>query len=320
MMPQDGSAEDIKRGVDLFRSGHYTEAKTFFDEFLTSNPDHPEALYYLGKLETDGTASQKYFRTFWTDHPDHPLADDALYAVCQYHYAKGYYVSAGKMYRDLVKTYSESEHADDAAYWAASCHLVADRPDSALADWRTFLSTYPDSELRDRALLGTGDALYAMANYDEAIATYKDVLKTSSERDVKSSALYRLGQCYDHLKQSETARRYYDRIINDYPKSIEWALLRGKQERNTMSSSQGSQVYTIQVGAFAHKQNAIRLHDSLAQKGYDVEVLSKYGADGSLLHAVQIGTYQDQEDAREVVERLEREERLQPRIITKSDQ
>lgn len=313
-------AEDVEHGLNLYSTGRFDEAKRFFTEFLQSNPDHPEALFYLGKLELDGAASQKQFRTLWIKHPHHSLADDALYAVCQYHYAKGYYVSSGRMYRDLVKSYPESEYADDAAYWAASCHLVAERPDSALMDWRTFVAAYPNSDLHDWAILGIGDALFALNRYDEAISEYKRILQTSSARELKPSALYRLGQCYEYLKQSETARGYYDRIIEEYPQSLEGSSLTGQRERKTDSPHQGNQVYIIQVGAFAHKQNAIRLHDRLARKGYEIEMVSKFRADGTQLHAVQIGTFTMKEDAQVVVERLEREERLQPRIITTSEQ
>jgi TolA-binding protein len=313
-------AEDVQQGVSFFVEGRYDEAKALFESFLQSHPDHPEALFYLGRLETDGAAAQKYFRTVWTKHPNHPLADDALLTMCQYHFAKGYYVTAGKRYRDLVKTYPESEYADDATYWSGTCYLVAERPDSALMEWRSLLTTHPQSELRDWAVLGVGDALMALNKANDALSEYKRIVDSSTDQQVQSAALYRLGQCHESLQHSATAREYYNRVIQEYPQSYEGAILTGQRQKTSGSFPQANHTYTIQVGAFAHKANAIRLHDALSQKGYDVEVVSKNTESGTLLHAVQIGTYVMKEDAQVVVERLEREERLQPRIISKTDQ
>ena len=311
-------AADVEEGVSLFQAGRFAEAKIFFEELLQLHPDQPEALFYLGRLESDGASSQKYFQMICDLHPTHDFADDSFYALCQYRYAKGYYVSAGMMFRDLLATYPHSEYADDAMYWSGSCHLVAEHPDSALAAWRLLVTDHPESEWRVWAELGIGDALSARKKIREAIDQYRRILESSSGPDLTGAVLYRLVQCHESLGDSAAARTYFDRIVEEYPDSYEGLMLAGRRNQTPPHPVQKQQFYTVQVGAFAHKENAIRLHDRLAAQGYDVAIVTKTGDDGTLLHAVQIGSFQMKEDAQVILERLEQEERLQPEIITRS--
>lgn len=308
-------ASEYEEGVRLYEAGRFDDAKSKFEAYLASHPDDPNTLYYLGKLELDGAKSQKYFRSLWIDHPTHPLADDALYAICQYHYAKGYYVTAGRMFRDLERIYPASEYGDDASYWSASSYLAAGHPDSALTEWQKFLTRYPRSALYDWAVLGTGDALFALGRYAEACSEYKKIADSPFGQQLKGTALYRLGQCYEQLGDTAAAQRYYRRVVEHCPQSYERFLIEG-----TASNPQAPQMYTVQVGAFAHKENAIKLHDLLSQKGYEVEIVSKFKEDGKFLHAVQVGSYTTREEAQPVAERLEKEEGFKPQIVVKGIQ
>jgi len=310
-------AEDLGEGLRLFDAGKYAEAKVYFTDHLQSHPDCPEALYYLGRLESDGAASQSYFRTLWSKHPRHGLADDALYAICQYHYAKGYYITAMKMYRDLVSSYPESGYVDDAAYWIGGCYLAIDQPDSALQIFQSFASEYADSDWRGPALLGVGDALFAQGKYQEAIQAYHRLAVSPVDSNFSSAALYRLGQCHERLGEESSAQEQYDRLIEKYPHSLEARLISGRQEEKAVSAVTRREMYTIQVGAFARKENAIRLHDRLARLGYEVSLAAKQGEGGKTLHVVRVGTYDSREAADKVARRIEREEGVQPQVFMK---
>jgi len=307
-------------GVRLYREGRYDEAKAFFVTYLEAHPTHPEALYYLGMVETDGLASQKHFRTVWMNHPTHPLADDALYAVAQYHYAKGYYVTAGRMFRDLERAYPESERADDASYWSASSYLAALGPDSALTEWKRFLSTYPRSELYDWAVLGIGNALFASEKYGEARSEFAKIVESAFAQELKGTALYRVGQCHEYLGDTMSARACYERIGEEFPDSFEQFLIEGSWVRRPTTVEDTVAQFTIQVGAFAHKENAIKLHDLLSHKGYEVEIVTKSKEDGMFLHTVRVGSYASREEAEATAAHLEKEEGFKPRILLKSVQ
>ena len=311
------TGSEFERGVESFKQGHYEEAKSILENFLKTHPNHPEALYYLGKSVSGGVPSQKYFRSLWINHPTHALAAEALYTICQYHYAKGYYVTAGTMFRDLVRTFPESEYADDAFYWSASCHLAAEHPDSALNVWQTFLTAYPKSDLYDWATLGIGDALFALGRYKEACSEYVKIVDSPFSETQKNLALYQLGRCYDLLGDTTSARECDTKLVEQFPQSYERVLIEAKKKKEDRSTLVASEVYTIQVGAFAHKENAIRLQGALSDKGYDVTIVSKSINNGKLLHAVQVGSYASIEDAHTTAERLEKEEGFQPQIVPK---
>ena len=314
------SCIELEKGLNLYDSGQFEEARVFFETYLETHPDHPEALYYLGTLEMDGAKSQKYFRTLWINHPIHPFAADALFAICQYHYAKGYYITAGKMFQDLVKNYPESDVADDATYWSALCHLVAQHPDSALFMWQTFLKDYPKSNMYDWAVLGVGDALFALTKYDDACREYRKIVDSPFGEDLKCTALYRLGNCYERLGDSASAQKCYDTIVEQFPHCYERILIKGHVRNEHDSGRRVSETYSLQIGAFVHKENAIKLQNVLSGKGYEVTITSKYKDDGTLLHAVHVGSYSTKEQAQSVAERLEREEGFQPHIVPKKKQ
>ena len=307
----------MDKGIEFFNRGRYKEAKALFERYVESHPEDPEAFFYLGKVETDGTQSQRYFRTVWMHHPTHPYADDALYAICQYHYAKGYYVTAGKMFRNLIKTYPESEYSDDAAYWSASCYLASERPDSALAEWRAFSTSYPESDFFEWAVLGRGDALFALNKFSEAISEYEHIVDSFFTGDVKRIALYRIGQCNERLGNSEDAQKFYNRVMKEFPQGSEWILIGGARKQPSSSDQREEDGFTVQVGAFAHKENAIKLHDILSQKGYEVKIITKFKEESTVLHAVQVGTYRSREEAEITAERLEKEEKLNTQIVSK---
>ncbi|UCE19958.1 MAG: tetratricopeptide repeat protein [Gemmatimonadota bacterium] len=311
---------ELEKGVELYEKAQYEEAKVLFENYLATHPNHPEALYYIGLLEMDGTKSQKHFRTLWINHPMHPFADDALYAICQYHYAKGYYITAGKMLKNLVKNYPGSNVADDATYWAGSCQLAAEHPDSALSIWQKLLKDYPKSNMYDWAVLGIGDAYRALSKYNEACQEYHKIIDSPFSEELKCSVLYKLGNCYEQLGENATARKYFNTLIEQCPDSYERILISGREKKKPASEVEGAETYTVQVGAFIHKENALKLHTLLSGKGYETSITSKYKDDGELLHVVHVGSYSTREQAQNVAERLENEEGFQPHIVPKSTQ
>ena len=63
---------------------------------------------------------------------------------------------------------------------------------------------------------GQGD--YAgQKDYDKAIKLLKKALKFNADN---TDAMYFLGRCYQQKSDFETAKQYYDQVVNDYPDSV----------------------------------------------------------------------------------------------------
>ena len=61
--------------------------------------------------------------------------------------------------------------------------------------------------------------------------------------------------------------------------------------RKEFSEFQGEPVLSLQVGAFAVRNNADSCAERLKQKGYDVFTLTYTKDDGTLLHRVLVGRF-----------------------------
>jgi cell division protein FtsN len=63
--------------------------------------------------------------------------------------------------------------------------------------------------------------------------------------------------------------------------------------------------YTVQVGAFVQSGNAHRLAQSLSQKGYSAQVVTRSDSRGKKWHCVRVGSYPDQDQARKTATEME---------------
>lgn len=327
---------EYEEGLKLYKEARFEEAKAKFEAYLATHPNDPNTLYYLGKLETDGIKSQEYYRKLWIEHPGHPLADDALYAIAEYNYAKGYYSTARGMFRNLLILYPESEFAQKSQYWLGVVYLVMDKPDSARVEFRSYQRKYPNSELFPWATLGIADSYFQEKRFNQALKEYQWLLRSRSGKEVKSTVLYRLGQCYRSLGKEREAKKYFNRVLEGSPRSCEAALLRKELEEKVAKKAEEEAVpqeksttegpgrqpepaqkpqYTIQVGAFTSRENAHKLCQRLLAKGYPAEISSKK-VDQIRFHLVWVGRFTDKGQAEILAHKLAVTQGLQYRIVT----
>jgi len=59
-------ASDIETGIDLFENKKFDEARQFFTNFISDNPDNAAGFYYLGRVcfaKQDYKKAEKYYKT-----------------------------------------------------------------------------------------------------------------------------------------------------------------------------------------------------------------------------------------------------------------
>lgn len=62
--------------------------------------------------------------------------------------------------------------------------------------------------------------------------------------------------------------------------------------------------FHVRVGAFANRDNAVRVHRQLMANGYENANIATISRDGRILHIVQAGSYSSRDAAERVLERL----------------
>lgn len=117
-----------------------------------------------------------------------------------------------------IEALAEEENYEEAAqllYNVASTHLEeADL--KVLAELKE--SVYPRATER---LYSQGVKLYNVANYVEAAMQFETLLQYESTDRIARKTLYYLGQISEVNKDLETAKKYYNKIIAEYPDTSE---------------------------------------------------------------------------------------------------
>ena len=89
-----------------------------------------------------------------------------------------------------------------------------------------FLQRYPGSKLEPNALYWIGETWYSDKSYDKAILVFKDVTTKFPKHDKASAALFKLGACYEQLKDKGNAQFYWQALLEDFPTSEAAGLAR----------------------------------------------------------------------------------------------
>ncbi len=310
----------LSEGLALFEAGEHAKAHEKLSAYLASHPDSPKALFYLGRTETDGAQAQDLFRMFMAKHPKHALADDALFQIAQYYYARGFYVTARQHLLRLLDTYPESNLGDRALYRMGLTLLATDEFEAARTRFARMVERHPESPWAPYAKTGMVDAYFGEKRYKEAIRVAESLLTEKKNDPVKSNVLYALAQCYDKLEKKEPAEAARRRIARECPKSYEATLnpLPPVKAEKASLDSQNTVCkmgpYTVQVGAFGNPDNATRLVHKLTTEGYEVRIHEK-AAGETILHLVRVSAYPTRKAAKTAAADLHRATGLACRVV-----
>ena len=90
--------------------------------------------------------------------------------------------------------------------------------DSSLKKFRFLLDYNIDEDLADNCQFWIGQIFFSNKKYSDAINEFKQVLKYDNSNK-KSEALYKMGLCYIKTNNNSEAKKMFNNIIRNYPKS-----------------------------------------------------------------------------------------------------
>lgn len=115
---------------------------------------------------------------------------------------------------------------DVAQYEAALDKILAGKSVEGRQLMTDFMQQNPGSRLEPNALYWIGETWYSEKSYDKAILVFKDITTKFPKNDKAAAALYKLGACYDQLKDKGNAQFYWQALVEDFPKSEAAGLAR----------------------------------------------------------------------------------------------
>lgn len=199
--------------------------------------------------------------------------------------------------QETAATLPAPDHRDHIWYLVGMAQLQLQQPEEARRTWESFLDQSPDSRWRPDAEAGVADAVWMGEDPERAIALYQAILnRWGPEHPIAWRLQYQLGQAARQAGQWAAARQAFEALVAKAPLSFEAGLARALLQEAEFS-------FSVQVGAFGVRDNAVRLQRQLSQRGYSAAV-DRTLADGRVLHRVRVGRFPNRAEALQTADRL----------------
>lgn len=182
-------------------------------------------------------------------------------------------------------------------YFLGLAHLRSNEPKEAMALFKKLAKRAEDTALRERAYLGLFEIYYNDGQHKRALQVVNKLLKKSKNSELRS--LFYLKAARVHLKLSEwaKARKYLEKIIDDYPESLELNIAQQLLEED--------QYFTVQVGAFLEKDRAIKVMEDLLRKDQYAYIVQTRD-ENKTFYRVRVGQITQLKQAQTLKSRLSR--------------
>lgn len=151
------------------------------------------------------------------------------------------------------------------------------------------LTHHPKSQWLAYAWLALGDAFQTAGQPERALEVYNNFLKSGRADPLKLQLSYRMAQLQRELGQWDQARDSLQSLVAESPRSAE-----GQEARQMLEG--GDFYFSIQVGAFVSRANALKLQSELNRRGYPAEV-SETLAQGRTFYRVRVGRFSTRDQA-----------------------
>ncbi|MFO7769035.1 MAG: SPOR domain-containing protein [bacterium] len=309
---QQGSVS-LETARHLYDQGRYAQAREVLDRLIQGGQVNPEVLFWRGQVEPDAdVALEEYYGEITRRYPSSEWADRARFAIGEYRYAAGYYITARQRFGEVAWRRGDDALGQAARYWRGMTFLYSDRSDSlrvALRIIKDVANSATAPDIRGKALLSAGEIHMRLGDPDSALTYGSRVLEAPYLEDFHPRAMGLQAQVLEARGRSEEARTLYQSLANSYPKAWEGRLARTwlTQQREEAVKARldslqagGSPVFsggrntsgewTIQAGAFSDMANASRVVMDLTRRGYRAWHETKR-VEGNIFVVVLVGRF-----------------------------
>jgi tetratricopeptide (TPR) repeat protein len=303
--------QTLQDAVRLYRRGELNQTKHLLLSLPSVLKEDPEVLLLLGKTEEIGAASINYLQRIINLGCDWSGSDEAQLLICKYEFCRSMYVTTTDLSGRMQRDYPNSEVISEALWLSGSAFLAMENPDSAFTRFRQIITSFPRSSWVAWAQLGFGDCFFVQGDFERAISSYQHVLDFQKDSPAFPFALSGLVECSSRMEDFEKALLYHNLLKERYPKSIESmeaipkATLPSEEMHKEDKAERLTGVrYTIQLGVFGVKENALRLKSQYEKLGYLVRIKTQV-ISGKKYSVVQLGSFANYEQASDLKRELE---------------
>jgi len=185
-------------------------------------------------------------------------------------------------YKKIIQRYPDSNYAARSLLKLAQYYYMDESFELARQNVDDLKDSFPKSQLIPEARYLAAMCLVATSNHKKAETELKWLIKKYPRSRFKSPASQELKRLIDRTKQDENVSRM---------------IIPQNQSPKTNQSITTTGQYTVQVGAYRNKLNALKQKQFYINEGYSASVISKYSQDGSL-YCVCIENFETKKQAR----------------------
>lgn len=208
----------FQQGMERLRERKWTDAVTAFERFTLAHAGHPrvaEARFRLAEAymgRRDYVTAAVEFNRLASDFPAGAWADDARFGVCT-----AYYELAPEPPLDQEYTRTAIDHCRS---------LVSYYPESEFVPQAQERITELTARLAEKEYT-TAEYYFRRRAFDSALIYYQTVADEYRGTAWAPRALLRMHESYERLGYEQEARETRERLLRDYPDSVEARQLSG---------------------------------------------------------------------------------------------
>ncbi len=319
LLPAGGRGESLRQIRRMIERKEYKEARAALSDKLPSldGRDRISGMLMLAGIETDADRAIDLYTQVISSGTSHEKLTARLEK------AKILY-SVGE-YREVTKVLAgvEPKFRCDECFESLYLRGLAWRQlgDNALA--RREFEKVDRGEYLEWSYIALAELDMQEGKIEQAIDRYETIGGSHSN----PVAGFKLGECYEILGDRSKAGKTYRTVAHQFPRSLETPRaaekLRYLERRNRRDDREGGGEardvpyetgsanilrgpgFTLQLGAFSERVNAIRLAEELGSSVSGVRV-ERAEYDGKIWHRVRVGVFESKAEAEREAERLER--------------
>lgn len=197
-------------------------------------------------------------------------------------------------YEEAIRKAKDLKESDEKLYYLGLSYIKIGSYSKARTYLRRLIRRFSSSQFYELGMIRIADTYFLEKDYSKAKDLYLEIEQRASSEDFMPAVLLRLTQIASREGRWEEKGKYIKRIKSKYPKAAEMKFIKVLEALGDF--------FTIQVGAFNIKKNALSLAEELKGEYSSYIVREKKGR--YLLYKVRVGRFKNRYDAQKVSSRL----------------
>jgi len=233
--------------------------------------------------------------------------DDPSYQDGMRLFLAGQHSAAAPLLREFVAQWPYGSRTAEARYALGAIALRSGQTHEAETQFRECLNGSPSDELAAGAALGLARCRFQRGDYRQCREACFELLREEPQTPRADEILLLAAEASDRAGLTAEARTLYRQIATEFPASpcAQQANARLGGEPGVPSAEPGGR-YHVQVAALSSANRAAEHARLLRDRGYPAHVVeTRAGSD--TLHAVRVGPFATEADARRVAAKLRAE-------------